>query len=322
MPMESECGSKTRILLVEDSRIEGRSAKHSLEMIGYDVEWVKTGKAAIKIAKTKPIDVILLDLVLPDISGREVCRYLRKGRDTNEIPIIMLTVKDEVTDKAAGLAAGADDYLPKPYSSLELNARIYVCLRAKALRDELQKKNKQLTEMLEEAKLFEATDRLTGLFNRRHCETLIEYEFRRSTRYGFPLSCFMLGIDCFKTAKDNYGDRVGDAILLEMARLIKNTLRATDTTARWGSEEFLLMLPQTGNQGAMTVAQKLLNKISKHTFSGLPVGRITMSIGIAGLPMPSIRTSEKLINAAARSMYEARRKGCDIAVNTKDEKYN
>ncbi|MCL5022129.1 MAG: diguanylate cyclase [Nitrospirae bacterium] len=318
MCVEIESIAKTRILLVEDSSVEAKTAKHSLERAGYDVEWVKDGKTAIKIAKTKPIDVILLDLVLPDISGREVCRYLRKSRNTNGIPIIMLTVRDKVIDRVAGLAAGADDYLPKPYSDRELNARIYACLRTKELRDGLQEKNKQLAEMFEEAKKLATTDPLTGLFNRRHCEAVIEYEFRRAARYKSPLSCFILDIDHFKTVNDKYGHRAGDTVLVEIAQILKGVIRAVDTVARWGGEEFLLVLPQTGNEGAMVLAQKLLNKVSGHTFSEVPDRRLTVSIGIAGIPSLSIDTGEKLVNAADRAMYKAKRRGRNMAMNVQE----
>ncbi|MCL5024870.1 MAG: diguanylate cyclase [Nitrospirae bacterium] len=316
MSLASENRAKSRILLVEDSRVEARTTKDSLERAGYDVEWVEDGRSAIKIAKTKPIDVILLDLVLPDISGREVCRYLRKSRNTNGIPIIMLTVKDKVTDRVAGLAAGADDYLPKPYSYLELNARIYACLRTKALRDELEKKNKQMAAVLERAKLLADTDPLTNLFNRRSFEVILEHEFRQVVRFPFPLSCLMIDIDHFKRVNDMYGHRAGDTVLVQTARIFKSALRRSDAAARWGGEEFLILLPQTENAGAVKVAQKLLKKVSVHRFSGLPDESITVSIGVAGLPDPCINSGESLVNAADRAMYEAKRRGRNTVVST------
>jgi DNA-binding response OmpR family regulator len=145
--------AKAKILLVEDSKVQAGEVKSFLEKAGYEVIWVEDGKAAIKSAKTQKIDIILLDLVLPDISGNEVCRWLKLNEGTKGIPIIMLTVKGEVVDKVAGLEAGADDYLPKPYSEVELNARIYASLRTKALQDELRQKNKQLEELLKQVEI-------------------------------------------------------------------------------------------------------------------------------------------------------------------------
>ena len=320
MLMDSQSIPKTSILLVEDSRVEAKTTKYSLEKIGYDVEWVKNGKSAIKAARTKPIDVILLDLVLPDISGTAVCRYLRKGNITKGIPIIMLTSKDKITDRVAGLAAGANDYLPKPYNDLELNARIYACLRTKSLWNDLHMENKQLSVMLEETKMFVNTDPLTGIFNRSHCEAIIEHEFQRTVRYGFPLSCFMVEIDYLRAKNDNCVPRTGDAILIETAQIIKSSIRVLDVAARWGDKTFFIVLPQTGTEGAMLLAQRLLNKFSLHAFSGLPGRHVSLSIGIASFPCPSVDTGKKLVNAAQRALHDAKRRGRNMAGSLQEKK--
>src|SRR3990172_3496819 len=158
---------KARILLVEDTKAQAKMTMEFLEKNGYEVVWAQDGASAMKAAKTQNIDVILLDLVLPDINGNEVCRWLKLSQDTKAIPIIMLTVKGTTDDKVKGLEAGADDYLPKPYSEVELNARIYSCLRTKALQDELRQKNRQLEDMLMRVETLAVMDPLTNLFNRR-----------------------------------------------------------------------------------------------------------------------------------------------------------
>jgi len=139
--------TEARILLVEDNRAEAEMTKGFLEKYGYQVTWVETGMAALKIAKTEPVDIVLLDLLLPDINGTEVCRWLKGNEDTRGIPIIMLTIKASTEDKITGLQIGADDYLPKPYDEVELNARIYASLRSKTLQDELRSKNRALQEI-------------------------------------------------------------------------------------------------------------------------------------------------------------------------------
>jgi len=135
---------KAKILLVEDNKTQASIIKEFLEKNGYHVTWVEDGMAAFKAAKTGDVDIILLDRILPDIDGNDVCRWLKLDQTTRGIPIIMLTAKDTVNDKVAGLEAGADDYLPKPFDESELNARIYVRLRAKSHQDELRIKNRQL----------------------------------------------------------------------------------------------------------------------------------------------------------------------------------
>nr|NIM81977.1 response regulator [Candidatus Aminicenantes bacterium] len=155
---------KAKILLVEDSKGQAKAAKDFLDSKGYEVIWVEDGKSAIGVAQSQTLDIILLDLILPDLNGHEVCRWLKVNQKTKEIPIIMLTVKDSVSDKVTGLEAGADDYIPKPFDDIELNARIYACLRTKALQDELRKKNSQLEELLTKVEALAITDPLTELF--------------------------------------------------------------------------------------------------------------------------------------------------------------
>lgn len=165
--------SKAKILLVEDNKTQANVIKDFLEKKGYDVLSVDSGMSAFKTAKTERIDIILLDLVLPDIDGNEVCRWLKLNQETRSVPIIMLTAKNSTPDKVAGLQAGADDYLPKPFDESELNARIYVRLRTKSQQDELLQKNRQLEDMLTRVETLAIMDSLTGLYNRRRFETVL-----------------------------------------------------------------------------------------------------------------------------------------------------
>ncbi|MBI4685054.1 MAG: diguanylate cyclase [Nitrospirae bacterium] len=301
--------AKARILLVEDSKPQAELVTKFLESRGYEVVWTEDGKSAIKIAKTQPVDIILLDLVLPDISGNEVCRWLKMSADTKGIPIIMLTVKGAVTDKVAGLEAGADDYLQKPFNEIELNARIYACLRTKALQDELKEKNRQLEELLKQVELMAITDQLTGIHNRRLFETILKKEFNKTARYKNYLTCLMIDIDHFKRINDMYGHRAGDITLKEIAHIITNNAREIDTVARWGGEEFIVLFSQIKKDDALQPASRILTAISEHKFTGITDEQITVSIGIAGIPDPSIDTEEKLIHAADVALYEAKKNG-------------
>ncbi len=306
---ESKKMAKAKILLVEDSKSQAEVTREFLEKNGYEVDWVEEGKSAIMKARTRPVDIILLDYVLPDINGNEVCRWLKLNEHTKGIPIIMITTRSNTKDKVSSLEAGADDYLPKPYNEIELNARIYACLRTKALQDELREKNRQLQEMLTKVETLAITDSLTGLFNRRHCENVLENEFNRSVRYSTPLSCLMIDIDHFKKINDTFGHRTGDTVLREVARLIKDTAREIDTVSRWGGEEFVVLQPQTTKENGLRFASRMLEAIAHHTFSDISDKQITVSIGLAGVPDPSIESGEKLINASDLALYEAKRKG-------------
>ncbi|HMK49510.1 MAG TPA: diguanylate cyclase [Thermodesulfovibrionales bacterium] len=300
--------AKATILLVEDDSLQAEQTKSCLEKSGYDVLLADTGRAALKAAKTGNVELILLDRILPDMDGSEVCRWLRLSKDTKIIPIIMLTVKGSVMERVDGLEAGADDYLPKPYSEIELNARIYACLRTKSLRDELKGKNSQLEELLSRMEILSITDSLTDLFNRRHFMTILRKEFERTLRYKFPVSCLMIDVDHFKAVNDQYGHNMGDMVLKEIAHLIKDSLRKADTAARWGGEEFVILLPGTHKQDSFVAASRILRTVSEHDFPGIPE-QITISIGMANIPHLRIDSAERLIDASEIALSEAKRKG-------------
>lgn len=305
--------AESTILLVEDDKMQGKATKAYLESASYNVVWVEDGKSAIKAVKTRGIDLIVLDLVLPDMNGNEVCRWLKLSQDTRGLPIIMLTAKSSTNDKITGLTAGADDYLSKPFNESELGARIYACLRTKALQDELRDKNRQLEEVLIKVEALAITDPLTNLYNRRYFENLIEKEFARTARYKSPATCFMIDVDYFKRINDEYGHRTGDIVLKEISRMITGCLRKVDTVARWGGEEFVALLPGTNKEESYTTAERILNTISEYTFTDVK-RQITVSIGIASIPDPSVDTAEKLVEASDVAMYEAKGSGRNMIV--------
>lgn len=300
--------AESTILLVEDDKLQGELTKDYLESTGYKVVWAEDGKSAIKAVKTQDIDLIVLDFVLPDINGNEVCRWLKLNQDTRGLPIIMLTAKSSTNDKVTSLTAGADDHLSKPFNESELGARIYACLRTKALQDELRDKNRQLEEVLSKVEVLAITDPLTHLYNRRHFENLIENEFAGSARYKYPATCLMIDVDYFKRVNDEYGHRTGDIVLKEISLIIKSCMRKVDTVARWGGEEFVVLLPRTKKEDARIAAERILKAISEYKFTGINK-QVTVSIGIANIPDPSIDTAEKLVDASDTAMYEAKRKG-------------
>ncbi len=301
--------AKANILVVEDSEAQGKMTKDFLEKSGYKVTWVLDGMAAFRAAKTEPIDVVLLDRVLPDMDGSRVCGWLKQDEATRGIPIIMLTSMNTVAQKVQGLEAGADDYLVKPYDEIELTARVYAALRTKNLRDELSRKNEELQVMLKQVEVLSLTDPLTGLFNRRHFEEVLHLEFIRSRRYNAPLSCMMIDIDHFKAINDAFGHAVGDMVIKDVGETIQRSVRDVDTVARWGGEEFIVLSPMTAKTEAMLPAQRILDSVSDHGFTGIGGKKITVSIGVSDISRPGIDMPDKLIQAADVAMYEAKAKG-------------
>jgi two-component system cell cycle response regulator len=190
--------------------------------------------SVFRAATTRPIDVILLARLLSDTDGNRVCNWLKQDDHTRALSITMLTSLNATAQKVQGLEAGADDYLTKPYDEIELNARVYAALRTKALRDELSRKNDELQAMLRKVEVLSITDPLTGLYNRRRFEEVLDSEFKKSSRYNSPLSCMMMDIDHFKNVNDTYGHSVGDMVIKDLALLIQQGIRDVDTPSRRG----------------------------------------------------------------------------------------
>jgi two-component system cell cycle response regulator len=306
---------KAHILLVEDNKAQSSIIKDYLEKHGYRVSTAEDGMSAFKAAKTLNADIILLDRVLPDIDGSDVCRWLKLDQATRDIPVIMLTAKGEMSDRVSGLEAGADDYLPKPFDEEELNARISVRLRAKTNQDELKLKNRQLEDMLTRVESLAILDPLTGLYNRRRFETIFSNEFKRASRYQLPLSLLMIDIDHFKKVNDTLGHQEGDIVLREIAQVIQSTIREVDTPARWGGEEFVVLSPNTTKENGLRAGERVRKAVANYAFTGMNGNKVTVSIGVAGIPDPTLDTQDKLIHAADLAMYGAKKNGRNRVVS-------
>jgi two-component system cell cycle response regulator len=301
--------AKAHILFVEDSQTQGAITKKFLEKNGYAVTWVLEGMPAIRVAKTQSVDVVLLDRVLPDMDGSKICNWLKQDEETKGIPIIMLTSKATTADKVMGLDSGADDYLSKPYEDVELSARISAALRTKVLQDELKRKSDEIQNMLAKVAALSVTDALTGLYNRRYFEDILDSEFKKAVRYKMPLSCMMIDIDHFKAVNDTYGHAIGDVVLKEIAQILRVNIRGVDTPCRWGGEEFIVLAPSTPKASLLKPAQKILASVSDHVFAGMEGKKMTASIGIADMSAPEISTPGELVHAADMTMYEAKQGG-------------
>lgn len=300
---------KGRILIVEDNETLGKRTRSFLESRGHQVSWIPEGMPAIRLAKEGQVDLILLDRQLPDIEGIRICSLLKQDEQTRDIPIIMLTAMNSTEEKVRGLDAGADDYLPKPFEEVELNARVYAALRTKLLKDELRRKNGELEKMLHEVQTLSITDPLTGLFNRRRFEDMLDAEFKKSYRYNLPLTCIMIDIDYFKSVNDTYGHAVGDGVITDIAKIIQRSIRESDAACRWGGEEFFVLAPMTNKTEALLPAKRILNAVEASIFLGMGDERKTVSIGIADVPAQGIDTADKLVQAADTALYEAKKNG-------------
>ena len=299
---------KATILIIEDNQFQGKTTKGILEKAGYLVLWEKTGLSGFKTARVEKPDLVLLDVVLPDKDGHEICRFIKMNEAIHDIPVIMLTAKGKVEDKVKGLNIGADDYLPKPFDEMELLARINAFLRIKRLQDALKRKHDQLEKLLRKVETMAITDIGTGLFNRRHFLVNLDKEFTRAKRYNSPLSCIMIDIDHFKKVNDTYGHLVGDSAIEEIGSLIRDNFRNLEISARYGGDEFVILLPETDLEGAEKPALRFLEQIRAHRFKGIADDNlITVSMGITAIPDSEIVSKEDLIRGADYALYKAKK---------------
>jgi two-component system cell cycle response regulator len=251
---------------------------------------------------SKP-DLVICDLEMPRMDGFKFLQMVNSHEDLKDIPIIMLTGREERELKIKGLDFGACDYLTKPFDIGELVARVKVQLKVKALQDELKRSNELLRELSD-------TDHLTRLHNRRYLTKYLECELTRTIRNGECLSFIILDIDNFKKVNDTYGHQNGDTVLSAVADAIRKGRRCYDIAARYGGEEFVLVLPSTPLQGGITVAEELRRIVRKISF-GPPLEKlsVTISAGVAAFPAACVDDVDSLIREADNALYRAKKNG-------------
>jgi diguanylate cyclase (GGDEF)-like protein len=314
----SEAVPPPRVLVVEDSHTQAEWLAQVLTGEGYQVRVAADGREAIRFVRTEPPDLVLLDMILPDMNGLEVLRFIKSPSGDQFIPVILLSVKSDLDSRVVGLRLGADDFLAKPYADAEIKARAAAMLRIKTLQDQLRGAKAQLERL-------SVTDGLTGLYNHLHFGKRLGEEFARSQRYSDPLSLIMLDLDHFKRVNDEHGHPFGDRVLRGTAALITTSFRGSDICVRYGGEEFAVILPNTLVQGAQVVAERFLKKVREKTYpiegvnpgGGNPGGgnpvevRVTASAGIASFPSRNVNSSESLVKRADEALYCAKREGRD-----------
>ena len=293
----------TRILVVDDHEDNVELLRARLEARGYQVEAARDGLEALERVHARAPDLILLDVVMPKLDGIGVVRRIKGNPELPFIPIIMQTALDATEDKVEGLDAGADDYITKPIDFAELEARVKSLLRIKALQEELAKANESLLRMSQ-------VDGLTGVDNRRHIEERLTEMFDHAARLNEPLAVVMCDVDHFKSVNDTHGHQAGDAVLRQVADVLRHTAREIDRVGRYGGEEFLVLLPGAHLQDAVAFAERVRQAIAEREFAydGGTVRR-TLSAGTSAWPHPEIRHREALVKAADEALYVAKESG-------------
>lgn len=301
--------TSTTLLLVDDDPSIILAASRLLSDFGR-CRFARSAADALRLLRQEPVDLVLLDAQMPEMGGLEMLALMQKSSDLAEIPVVLLTShRDEATEEAA-FAAGAVDYLSKPIRPGVLKARVSTQLR--------------LSRALAEVRRLSRTDPLTGLANRRAMQERLEQEVHRADRQQTATSVLMVDVDHFKAFNDLYGHSGGDHALIKVAdSLRKAASRATDFCARWGGEEFVVLLPDTDGHGAMAVAEHLHRALAElaHPHEASPLGRLTASVGVATLVAPTSERSsaqgissvqdrlEDLLGRADAALYQAKSAG-------------
>ena len=291
---------KKPTILVVDDMTTTLLLIHDLLKDTYEVKIAKSGTKALEILESpNDIDLILLDIEMPDINGYDVCKRIKNNETIKNIPIIFITGRTSQEDEEYGLNLGAIDYITKPFNKAIVKLRIknYLDLKIK-------------NDMLEKLSMY---DGLTNIKNRRYFDETFEKTFNEIKRDKKSLAVLMIDIDFFKPYNDNYGHGQGDETLRKVAKALEKTIkRASDFVARYGGEEFVILLKDINKDGVEAVANNLLNAVRElkitHEFSKIE-NYVTISIGASFYNSSSDITKLELLLKADETLYNVKNSG-------------
>lgn len=296
------------ILVVDDDAVSRTLIEKHLKKAGFAVAIAANGSEALELFDSNFYPIVLTDWMMPEINGPQLCRLIRDKKTDGYVFIILITARDSKTDIVSGLESGADDYLTKPIHPDELVARINTGIRILKLEQSLKNANEEIRQL-------SISDPLTGCFNRSYLNERFPQELRRAQRYSHPLSVVLADIDHFKSVNDTYGHQAGDEVLKVFAnRIIRQIRKKVDWVVRYGGEEFLIVLPETGCEGAHSMAERLRIAIATKSIqtNGSQIN-ITASFGGASVKfsLESMQDidMDKLIHKADEQLYRSKGEG-------------
>ena len=293
---------KNTILVVDDQETTITLLTKILSPL-YTVCSAQCGKDAIVFAEEHQPDIILLDILMMDMDGYAVLSELKKSDKTKNIPVIFITTLTDDAEEEKGLKMGAVDYITKPFSPAIVKLRIRNQIR--------------ILENLQTIENLSKIDQLTNLPNRRSFEEKISLEWARALRDQIPISILMIDVDFFKNYNDTYGHQQGDIALKTVANIFMETIkRPCDFAARWGGEEFTVLLPGTDSPGALEVAEKIRKCVENTEIKNSETlkTKVTVSIGVytiapGGKSTSASHSIDEFVSGADKALYEAKEKG-------------
>lgn len=286
------------ILIVDDDIDVGNTLLKLVLAAGYNGVKAEDGEQALEILKNREVDLVVTDIELPDIQGLELTNLIKKEHGAD---VIVMTGFGEQYTYEDAIEQGASDFIIKPIKFSELSLRIKRVLRERAFDQEREKLMGKLQELA-------VTDGLTKLYNSRHFYETLDVEIRRARRYGRPLSLLLFDIDKFKNFNDTYGHIEGDRALARIARAVQDCIRLTDTAFRYGGEEFTVLMPETDEEEALGVGQRVCEEVRDlvHRADDKEV-HLTISVGVTQCtPGEDLADMVKRVDEA---MYKAKRAG-------------
>ena len=288
---------KNSVLIVDDERLNITALSYILSA-DYTVYAARNGRNAILAAEKFLPDLVLLDIIMPDMDGYAVITALKHSEKTYSIPVIFITGLSNTDDEEKGLRLGAADYIIKPFSDTIVKLRVQNQMR---MLNQLR-----ITEQIS------MIDQLTSIPNRRGFNNRLDMEWSRAIRENTLLSILIIDIDHFKIYNDSYGHQQGDAVLLKVARTVHQSLnRPGDYAARWGGEEFVVLLPNTDMFGALNIAERIRKNISNTTILCLDntETKVTVSIGVKTQAPQKNSSRNTFISDADKALYKAKESG-------------
>jgi diguanylate cyclase (GGDEF)-like protein len=292
-----------RILVVDDSPIYRKLVDQSLSKDQYPLLFAKNGREALDVFAEHHPSLVITDWTMPDISGPELCQRIRRDFQKHYAYLILLTSNANKEQVIEGLAAGADDYLTKPFHSGELVARVGVGRRMIELHRQIEAKNRQLEELA-------LTDPLTGLPNRRAIDIWANRQFSAAARHDFPIWVVMADLDHFKRINDTFGHDAGDEVLKGFSQELKANTRQSNICGRLGGEEFLLILTHVDRKQAEIPIERIRQhfQMQEFSFEG-KIAKVTASFGVAGFRGSAPSEFSSLLSRADAALYAAKSKG-------------
>lgn len=295
--------SGARVLVIDDDTVQGKQVVAKLGEI-YSVEWLQESADALKMVTEGDFDAVLISTTLGDADGLRLASQIKSQEETRNVPMLVMVDEDDTRLMYKALELGINDYLTIPVDRNEMIARVRTQIRRKRYQEALRSNYQQSISMA-------LTDGLTGLYNRHYLNTHVTNMVQESIRNKKPLALMIMDMDHFKQVNDTYGHDAGDMVLKQLAGIIVNIVRSTDLAARFGGEEFVILMPETDTQAAMITANRVREQVEATPFKinadGQTISK-TISIGVATLHMQG-DTGEELLKRADTMLYEAKNGG-------------